>query len=232
MAHILIPTDFSVGSLNACAYALDIYGGALNTYTLLHSYMDPLPGYAAMVDMTSVLYAASVEGLAEFSTRFRGLRNGADALVTTEVVYGPLATSLPGVCKRRNIDLIVMGTHGRTGPRLWWLGSVAERVLRDTAVPVLVVHGGDSPALARLAVYAAPGLRGDAAWELARKLAVALGATATDRRLDTVPASDMFADVSMVVVAEPRVHDRVWRTTVGEPLIRSGVGPVLFVPEA
>ena len=117
MAHILIPTDFSVGSLNACAYALDLYGGALNTYTLLHSYMDPLPGYAAMVDMTSVLYAASVEGLAEFSTRFRGLRNGADALVTTEVVYGPLATSLPGVCKRRNIDLIVMGTQGATVAR-------------------------------------------------------------------------------------------------------------------
>jgi hypothetical protein len=90
MAHILIPTDFSDGSLNACAYALDLYGGALNTYTLLHSYMDPLPGYAAMVDMTSVLYASSVEGLADFTTRFRALRNGADALVTTEVVYGPL----------------------------------------------------------------------------------------------------------------------------------------------
>jgi len=32
-------------------------------------------------------------------------------------------------------------------------------------------------------------------------------------------------------VAEPAVHDRQWRTSVGEPLIRAGAGPVLFVPE-
>lgn len=138
MAHILIPTDFSDGSLNACAYALDLYGGAVNTYTLLHSYMDPVPGYAAMVDMTSVLYASSVEGLAEFTTRFRALRNGADALVTTEVVYGPLATSLPAVCKQRNIDLIVMGTQGATvGGTLF--GSNAGDVAKTSNVPVLIV---------------------------------------------------------------------------------------------
>jgi hypothetical protein len=83
----------------------------------------------------------------------------------------------------------------------------------------------------RLAVYAAPGLQGDAAWALGEKLAVALGAEACDRRTQPAPPSAMFADVSMVVVAEPRVHDRAWRTGVGEPLIRSGAGPVLFVPE-
>ncbi|HRH70333.1 MAG TPA: universal stress protein [Flavobacteriales bacterium] len=138
MAHILIPTDFSDGSLNACAYALDLYGGALNTYTLLHSYMDPLPGYAAMVDMTSALYASSVEGLAEFTTRFRALRNGADALVTTEVVYGPLATALPGVCKQRDIDIIVMGTQGATvGGTLF--GSNAADVAKTSKIPVLIV---------------------------------------------------------------------------------------------
>jgi len=129
-------------------------------------------------------------------------------------------------------DVIVMGTHGRTGPRLWWLGSVAERVLRDTAVPVLVVHAGDASPITRLAVYTAPGLQGDAAWALGQTLALALDAKASDRRQSPVPPSAMFSGVSMVVVAEPRVHDRAWRTTVGEPLIRSGAGPVLFVPEA
>ena len=38
------------------------------------------------------------------------------------------------------VDLVVMGTHGRRGPSHWWLGSVAERVLRETRVPLMVVH--------------------------------------------------------------------------------------------
>jgi nucleotide-binding universal stress UspA family protein len=43
----------------------------------------------------------------------------------------------------RGHDLIVMGTHGRGGPARWWAGSVAERVVREADVPVLVVRGGD-----------------------------------------------------------------------------------------
>ncbi len=47
MAHILLPTDFSDGSLNACAYALDLFGTDGNTFTLVHSYIDPVPGYTS-----------------------------------------------------------------------------------------------------------------------------------------------------------------------------------------
>ena len=39
-------------------------------------------------------------------------------------------------------DLIVLGTHGRRGPGRWWLGSVAERVVRVAAIPVLVTRAG------------------------------------------------------------------------------------------
>lgn len=39
-------------------------------------------------------------------------------------------------------DLIVVGTHGRSGPGRWWLGSVAERVVRGARVPVLVTRAG------------------------------------------------------------------------------------------
>jgi hypothetical protein len=108
---------------------------------------------------------------------------------------------------------------------------VAERVLRDSSVPVLVVHAGDAPNLKRLAVHSVPALPGEAAWVLAKKLGRALGAEVVDRRNGVATPDRMFSDASMVVVAEPRVHDRMWRTKVGEPLIRSGMGPVLFVPE-
>lgn len=43
-------------------------------------------------------------------------------------------------------DLIVVGTHGRRGPGRWWLGSVAERVVRAATVPVIVTRAAGPPA--------------------------------------------------------------------------------------
>lgn len=138
MAHILLPTDFSDPALNACAYTLDLFGTAGNTYTLLHSYIDPLPGYDAMVDMTSALYASSVEGLADFSKRFRALKGGADALLDTRVTHGTLAAALLDVCKEKPVDLIAMGTQGASlGSVLF--GSNAGGVAKASKVPVLII---------------------------------------------------------------------------------------------
>ena len=53
------------------------------------------------------------------------------------------------VVKARNADLIVMGTHGRRGLSRLFLGSVAEKVVRISPVPVLTIRGpldGDKPA--------------------------------------------------------------------------------------
>lgn len=137
MTHILLPTDHSEASLNACAYALDLFGGAGTMFTLVHAYIDPVPGYAAMVDMTSTLYAASVEGMALFTERFRRLNGGAEAVLTTEVVFGLLPQALHTVCAEKHIDVIVMGTQGATGGDLF--GSNAGTVARSSKVPVLVV---------------------------------------------------------------------------------------------
>lgn len=137
MPHILLPTDFSNASLNACAYALDLFGTAGNSFTLVHSYMDPVPGYAAVVEMSSTYYVTSVEGLAAFAARFRNLKGGADALLDTKVVYGLLASSLGEVCKEASADIIVMGTQGATGGIPF--GSNAGSVAKSSAVPVLIV---------------------------------------------------------------------------------------------
>ena len=44
------------------------------------------------------------------------------------------------VFAEQKIDLIVMGTHGRTGVKHFLLGSVAERVVRESPIPVLTIH--------------------------------------------------------------------------------------------
>ena len=61
---------------------------------------------------------------------------------TAACVRGRPADAIVGYVVRHAIDLVVVGTHGRTGPTRALLGSVAERVARICPVPVVTVPGG------------------------------------------------------------------------------------------
>ncbi|MGA9725226.1 MAG: universal stress protein, partial [Candidatus Binatus sp.] len=56
------------------------------------------------------------------------------------VACGNAAPEILNLAAERKVDLIVMGTHGRTGVKRFLLGSVAERVVRESPIPVLTVH--------------------------------------------------------------------------------------------
>ena len=63
--------------------------------------------------------------------------------VATSFAYGdPAAWIIAGA---GDADLIVMTTHGRGGVRRWLLGSVADKLVRETAAPVLLVRAGSTP---------------------------------------------------------------------------------------
>lgn len=62
-----------------------------------------------------------------------------DCGLTVEVLRGPAAEAILRKAERE-CDLIVIATHGRTGTARWALGSIAERVLHDAGVPVLLVR--------------------------------------------------------------------------------------------
>jgi nucleotide-binding universal stress UspA family protein len=55
-----------------------------------------------------------------------------------------VALEILKVCAERDGHLIALSTHGRSGPTRWVLGSVTEKVLRSSSVPVLVVRGKTS----------------------------------------------------------------------------------------
>ena len=65
--------------------------------------------------------------------------------VDVSVWYGSPAEAIVEAAKYRAADLIVMSSHGRTGLGRLMLGSVAETVLRSTAVPVLLIRPGSAP---------------------------------------------------------------------------------------
>lgn len=59
--------------------------------------------------------------------------------VTASLQYGPVVDTLIGYAKRQNVDLIVMRSHGRKGFARAWFGSVADALIRESGIPVLVV---------------------------------------------------------------------------------------------
>lgn len=60
--------------------------------------------------------------------------------VDVTVLAGKIAESLTDFAENNDIDLILIASHGRSGISRWVLGSVAERTLRSSCVPVLMVR--------------------------------------------------------------------------------------------
>ncbi len=135
-------------------------------------------------------------------------------------------------------DLIVMGTHGRHGPKRWWLGSVAERVLDKTNRPVLVVRANEardatSPdrIFDRTLVHAATTETGEAALALARYLTDKFGGVITDARHGLVEVALQRTQATILVAAAPARRPSSWMTNYGAPVVRFCSVPILFVPE-
>jgi nucleotide-binding universal stress UspA family protein len=60
--------------------------------------------------------------------------------LSKEVVTGKAAESIADFAAHQEADLVIMATHGRSGVSRWVMGSVAERVIRWSCVPVLIVR--------------------------------------------------------------------------------------------
>jgi nucleotide-binding universal stress UspA family protein len=75
-----------------------------------------------------------LEGLA-------GKARKAGVRVRTFLVEGPPAREIPRLARRTHADLLVLGTHGRTGFTRLFLGSVASEVVASARCPVMTVRG-------------------------------------------------------------------------------------------
>ncbi len=135
--RLLVPVDFDGSSEAAMRVAAAVGRTSGAALTVLHAEVLDAPPYftAAQVAMLERERRAA-RLMAEAHLRSFARRHGA-ADVRTIVADGSPAGAILAEAERH--DLIVMGTHGRRGAARWWLGSVAERVVRAAAVPVLVV---------------------------------------------------------------------------------------------
>jgi nucleotide-binding universal stress UspA family protein len=78
-------------------------------------------------------------GARDYLTRVADSLKADGIAVETDIVHGGPAEEILDYATQNKVDLIVMSTHGRSGVSRWVFGSVAERVLRHSATPVLVI---------------------------------------------------------------------------------------------
>jgi nucleotide-binding universal stress UspA family protein len=235
MKTILAAVDFGEASTRGLALAGELAQALGANLRVLHAETLDAPPYftPAQLDV--------IEGEAH-ANRARAvdyLRSFA-----TQHVTGPFETVIETRTATEAIlhasaaaDLVVMGTHGRRGPSRWWLGSVAERVLRETRVPLLVVHatGTALPAASafRAGMVLQPPLAGR--WPhthaTAAAIAHAFGGTTYTLGTDDPRQARAATGATWMAVPAPFPRSSQWLSQVGEPLVRGCVMPVLFVPE-
>jgi nucleotide-binding universal stress UspA family protein len=138
--HVLCPVDFSESSRQAVALAAELAAPRGAGITLLHVVEVPVTysGEPRVEGFVEDLDKRSARLLEEWA---RDLRTKVSVPVATRSRIGnPGAQTLAVLDDDKTYDLVVMGSHGRTGLRRVLLGSVAEKVVRHAARPVLIAR--------------------------------------------------------------------------------------------
>jgi nucleotide-binding universal stress UspA family protein len=143
--RILAPTDFSALSERGVAEAASLARSFGAELVLVHV-VEPavmagdLYGAAAMATVLEEVQQSSRQALARAVDKIKKPGQRCRGVIAN----GGAATTIVDTAARLRIDLIVLATHGRSGFSRLLLGSVAERVVRSAACPVLTVPSGSA----------------------------------------------------------------------------------------
>jgi nucleotide-binding universal stress UspA family protein len=140
--RLLVPIDFSTASNTAIDYATLASGSWAASVHLVHVIEDSFLAHAQWDIYAPDVSAWRRDAVRANQARLEAIAAGfrrTSARVTIEVPSGRPAREILAAANRRGVDLIVMGTHGRTGPSHTVYGSVTGEVVRMAPCAVLAV---------------------------------------------------------------------------------------------
>ncbi|HEU4729349.1 MAG TPA: universal stress protein [Kofleriaceae bacterium] len=145
---ILCPVDFSDGAREAMRVATELARASQAPLTLLYVWQAPVwaTEYGMHWPSDAILEVQAVEDKKLAAFRAEALELGAPSVAAKLVRGNPWDEIVSAARDDRDIDLIVMGTHGRGGLERALIGSVAERVIRHAPCAVMVVRTPATPA--------------------------------------------------------------------------------------
>lgn len=228
---VVAAVDFEPASVWAATLAGAIATASRAQLRVVHAERVDVPPYFTPQQIAA-LEDERLESTRELTMELQRLVAGATSRTAdVRVVEGPPVDTILG--EASDADLLVLGTHGRRGPSRWWLGSVAERVVRAASVPVLVTRADATPpaeVFARVALVGESTEPGGDAFETANRLVRAMdGHITTHLALDRCEA-DALAQATLVVVAGPRERAHWGLSDVVTDALGHCARPVLFLP--
>lgn len=142
--HIMVPLDGSELAECVLSHVISIATGCQIPRVTLIRVVTPIKLYGQETDMLTGDFERLVQTNRDVAKKY--LDEKAEMLATkgvtaqTVVTFGIVVEALLDYAEKNNVDLVVIATHGRSGISRWVWGSVADRILRGSRMPVLMVR--------------------------------------------------------------------------------------------
>jgi nucleotide-binding universal stress UspA family protein len=144
MGRIVFATDFSKASRKAFTTAVNAARGWHATLSIVHAlapYLPVTPHQYIQPDLWEQIDKESRRWATRHLKALAAKAKTAGVRAQTFLVEGTPAREIPRFARRRHADLLVIGTHGRTGFAKLFLGSVATQIVATATCPVMTVRG-------------------------------------------------------------------------------------------
>ncbi len=148
MRKVLVPTDFSDGALNALKYACQIFKYEIGEIYIIHAYADEIYEQEALMEsslfekLKETTLQKSNQQLQKVLEDIKKYAPNPKHTYKTIAAFGSLIDEVNEVVNRENMDIVVMGTKGKTNNRTVTFGSNTLQVIKYVNCPVLAIPEG------------------------------------------------------------------------------------------
>lgn len=142
MKKILVPCDFSKPAINAFRFALDVAAQSKGTIHLVNVIELPVLHDTVLMPVLNFEQQLFEDLRKSAETRFKKITDKYRAegvKVVVQTVFGAVSMMIQDYISKESIDIVIMGSHGASGMRELFIGSNAEKIVRKSPVPVLVI---------------------------------------------------------------------------------------------
>lgn len=153
MKNILVPCDFSGPAINAFRFALGIAVRSRGSIHLVYVVELPVLHDTMLMPVISVEQNFMDDLAAKAEKRFQKLiekYKTKGVKVRSNVIFGAVTTMIVDYARANGLDTIIMGSHGASGVREFFVGSNAEKIVRVSPVPVFVLKDLHDGAIERI----------------------------------------------------------------------------------